>query len=70
MFKLYINYGYMSEELVAECDTVRQAVNRMNDYVQEWGQLAYERIEVISFADDGEAITHAALAAQKEGALY
>ena len=65
----------MSEELLAECDTVRQAVNSsavnsMNDFVQEWGQCHYERIEVISFADDGEAITHAALAAQKEGTLY
>ena len=70
MYKVYINYGYMSEELLAECDTIRQAVNSMNDFVQEWGQCHYERIEVMSFADDGEAITHAALAAQKEEGLY
>ena len=57
MYKVFSNYGYNSEELIAECDTLGHAINYFRNFISEWAQPG-ERVEIISFADDGEAVTY------------
>jgi len=66
MFEIYGDYATTDETLLAEFDYVTEAIRWVNEYTR-WGDFGgYDRIEVISFADDGEAITHYQVQAESE----
>jgi len=54
-FKVFVNYGYTDEQLIGESNSRIEARNIAEEYAVD---PAYNRVEVISFADDGEALTH------------
>ncbi|MCC6887763.1 MAG: hypothetical protein IT536_04435 [Hyphomicrobiales bacterium] len=57
-YKIFGNYGLESEQLLEECSSRDEAIQWAKGYTR-WGNLGgYEAIEVISFATNGEAVTH------------
>mgnify|MGYP001552066117 CR=1 FL=1 len=57
MFKVYVNYGYRDEEHVATYNTLKEARTYFGAYILDYIEEG-ETVEVISFANDGEAIVH------------
>jgi hypothetical protein len=56
-FKIYGDYGYVSETLLEEFDSERDAVRWAQDYVDGGDFGGYVRIEVAYFAPNGEYVT-------------
>jgi hypothetical protein len=56
MFEIYGDYATTDEALLAKFDLLSEAVRWVDGYIQD-GFGGYGRIEVISFAADGEAVT-------------
>lgn len=56
-FQIFGDYGYTSETLLEEFDTLREAKRWVDGYARNGYFGGYEAVEVIRFADDGEAIT-------------
>ncbi len=57
-YTVYGDYGLASECLLEEFDTYKAAERFVDGYVAQGDTGGYETIEVIEFAEDGEAITH------------
>jgi hypothetical protein len=55
MFKIYGDYGYTSETLLEEFDTLSEALRWADGYVED-GFGGYAVIEIATFADDGEYV--------------
>jgi hypothetical protein len=58
MFYVYGDYGYLSEELLEEFSQLAEALRWVSEYIRGGDFGGYDVIEVASFADDGEYITH------------
>jgi hypothetical protein len=56
-FQIFGDYGYTSETLLEEFDTLGEAKDWVDGYIQYGDFGGYAAVEVIRFADDGEAIT-------------
>ena len=56
MYQVFLNYGYQDEELIAETPTLRGAIDRAEEEALDIGMG--DVVEVITFADDGEALYH------------
>ena len=56
MFGIYGDYATTDETLLAEFDLLSDAIRWVDGYIQD-GFGGYNRIEVISYAADGEAVT-------------
>ena len=65
-YKIFGDYGYAGESLLAEFDTLQAAVDWLRDYEAEtFGCLGgYSVVEIATFADSGEYITHETLRAE------
>jgi hypothetical protein len=57
-YQVYGDYALASECLLEEFDTYKAAERFVDGYVAQGDTGGYETIEVIEFAEDGEAITH------------
>ena len=57
-YEVYGDYALNTECLLEEFDTYAEAERFVDGYVQRGDCGGYETIEVIQFAEDGEAITH------------
>jgi hypothetical protein len=57
-YTVYGDYALVSECLLEEFDTYKEAERFVDGYVAQGDTGGYETIEVIEFAADGEAITH------------
>lgn len=57
-FKIYGDYGYESEQLLEEFDSLAEAERWAKGYTRRGDLGGYSQIEVASFASDGEYITH------------
>lgn len=57
-YEVYGDYALVSECLLEEFDTYAEAERFVDGYVASGDFGGYETIEVIEFAEDGEAITH------------
>jgi hypothetical protein len=57
-FEIYGDYALNSECLLEEFDTYAEAERFVDGYVHRGDCGGYETIEIMSFAEDGEAITH------------
>lgn len=57
MYEVYGDYGYSSEELLAEFEDRTEAVRWADQYVRNGDLGGYSVIEVAYFADDGEYVT-------------
>ena len=57
-YEVYGDYGYASECLLEQFDTYAEAERFVDGYAHRGDTGGYETIEVITFAADGEAITH------------
>ena len=56
-YQIYGDYGFTSETLLEEFDTLSEAKQFVDGYVQHGDFGGYAAVEVIRFAADGEAIT-------------
>ena len=56
MFKVYGDYGYISEMLLEEFDTLSEATQWAEDYIADGDFGGYNLIEVATIADDGEYV--------------
>lgn len=56
-FQIFGDYGYTSETLLEEFDTLSEAKAWVDGYIQYGDFGGYAAVEVIRFAEDGEAIT-------------
>ena len=57
-YQVYGDYALVSECLLEEFDTYKEAERFVDGYVAQGDLGGYETVEVIEFAADGEAITH------------
>lgn len=57
-FKVYGDYGYESEQLLEEFDTLSEAIRWATGYTKDGDLGGYNQIEIASFASDGEYMTH------------
>lgn len=57
-FKIYGDYGYVSETLLEEFDTQSEAEDWVERYCGDGDFGGYSVIEIASFAEDGEYIIH------------
>ena len=57
MYEIYLNYGYETQEHLATSDTLSEARIYFESYIWDYAEEG-ETVEIISFADDGEAVTH------------
>ena len=57
-YEVYGDYAMNSECLLEEFDTYAEAERFVDGYTARGDFGGYETIEVITFAEDGEAITH------------
>ena len=55
--KVYGDYGYESECLLHECNTVGQATAWLARYTRNGDMGGYKVLEIATFAEDGEYIT-------------
>jgi hypothetical protein len=58
MYYVYGDYGYSSENCLAEFDTLAQAKLWFDKYTRNGDLGGYDVLEVASFADDGEYLVH------------
>lgn len=56
-YKVYGDYGYNSQTLLAEHDTLTDALNWADAYCADGDFGGYSMIEVAWFAEDGEYVT-------------
>ena len=56
--KVYGDYGYTSECLLYETDSISAATQWAEGYIDRGDFGGYNMIEVAEFADDGEYIVH------------
>jgi hypothetical protein len=56
MFKIYGDYGYTSETLLEEFDTLSEAVRWCDGYVSDGNFGGYGLLEIAWFAEDGEYV--------------
>ena len=54
MYKIYGDYGYVSETLLAEFDNLDQAKSWCEDYLQDGDFGGYNLIEIATFSANGE----------------
>jgi hypothetical protein len=54
MYKIYGDYGYTTETLLEEFNTLSEAVRWAEGYVESGDFGGYSVIEVATFAEDGE----------------
>jgi hypothetical protein len=57
MYDVYLNYGYENQEHLATSDTLSEARIYFEAYTLDYAEEG-ETVEIISFADNGEAVTH------------
>lgn len=57
-YEVYGDYALATECLLEEFDTYAEAERWVDGYTARGDFGGYETIEVITFAEDGEAITH------------
>jgi hypothetical protein len=57
MYNVYLNYGYETQEHLATSDTLSEARIYFEAYTLDYAEEG-ETVEIISFADNGEAVTH------------
>jgi len=55
-FKIYGDYGYLSECLLEEFETLSEAVRWCDGYTSDGDFGGYTVIEIATFAEDGEYI--------------
>ena len=58
MYQIFGDYGYISETLLEEFDSLDEAIRWVDGYTEDGDLGGYDRIEVCTFADDGELIVH------------
>lgn len=65
-YKIFGDYGYTGESLLAEFDTLQAAVDWLRNYEAEtFGILGgYHVVEIATFTDSGEYVTHETLRAE------
>lgn len=57
MFEIYGDYGYTSETLLCVSESLSDARRWVDGYTRDGQDMAgYNTIEVIQFAEDGEAL--------------
>ena len=73
--KVYGDYGYTSQCLLYETDSINAATRWAQGYIEDGDFGGYNIIEVAEFLDDGEYVVHRlwekdTLDAEDEGLLY
>ena len=65
-YKIFGDYGYISETLLTEFDTLQAAVDWLLTYEAEtFGSLGgFHVVEIATFTDSGEYVTHETLRAE------
>jgi len=57
-FEVYGDYGYQNEELLRQFDNLEDACQYVDHKFDHNDMMGFDRIEVVSFASDGEVISH------------
>jgi hypothetical protein len=58
LFDVYGDYGFVTEDLLRQFDNLEDAIRYVDNIAAEYDLRGFDRIEVISFAQDGEVIIH------------
>lgn len=57
-FHIFADYGYVTQELLKECDTKQEALNFFNDEMVKGNFDRYHIVEMAHFDQNGEYVTH------------
>ena len=58
LFEVYGDYGYVTEDLLRQFDNLEDARRYVDNIAADGDLRGFDRIEVVSFAADGEVISH------------
>lgn len=58
MYEIYGDYGYVGENLLEEFESFAEAVRWVKGYTRGGDMGGYDRIEIVTFAEDGELLVH------------